>query len=141
MRISRKPPRICDVPLVSSRVSPIQPPLRCKNASPDFSANFKLSLARLRILVKVLNGRQRVAFGQPRHGERGAQIRLGPCRIKARFCNAPPDLALARLQELLTRHCSCEGSHFHGDDPYSIAAVKRIAISSRKEAYSQSPDA
>src|SRR5882724_12212823 len=63
MRISRKPPRICDVPLVSSRVSPT-PPLRCKNASPDFSANFKLSLARLRILVKVLNGRQRVAFGQ-----------------------------------------------------------------------------
>jgi hypothetical protein len=63
MRISRKPPRICDVPLVSSRVSPI-PPLRCKNASPDFSANFGLSLARLRILVKVLNGRQRVAFGQ-----------------------------------------------------------------------------
>ena len=63
MRISRKLLRICDVPLVSSRVSPI-PPLRCKNASPDFSANFGLSLARLRVLVKVLNGRQRVAFGQ-----------------------------------------------------------------------------
>jgi hypothetical protein len=50
--------------LVSSRANPIQPPLRCKNASPDFSANFKLSLARLRILVKVLNGREQVAFGQ-----------------------------------------------------------------------------
>jgi hypothetical protein len=34
------------------------PPLRYKNA------NFGLSLARLRTLVKVLNGRQRVAFGQ-----------------------------------------------------------------------------
>jgi len=40
------------------------PPAACKNASPDFSANFGLSLARLRVLVKVLNGRQRVAFGQ-----------------------------------------------------------------------------
>src|SRR5258705_10809229 len=70
MHISRKPPRICDVPLVSSRVSPIQPPLRCKNASSDSSANFKLSLARLRILVKVLNGRQPVGFGQKAEARR-----------------------------------------------------------------------
>src|SRR5258705_13606211 len=86
MHISRKPPRICDVPLVSSLVSPIQPPLRCKNASPDFSANFKLSLARLRILVKVLNGRQRVAFGQKAEAWR-----------TYRKIGLPPDLALTGL--------------------------------------------
>jgi len=87
MRISRKPPRICDVPLVSSRVSPIHPPLRCKNASPDSSANFGLSLARLRILVKVLNGRQRVAFGQTGRGMANVARKIG----------LPPDLALAGL--------------------------------------------
>jgi hypothetical protein len=131
MRISRKPPRICDVPLVSSRVSPIHPPLRYKNASPDFSANFGLSLARLRILVKVLNGRQRVAFGQKAEAWRTWRAKSGFLLI----------LRWQGFQELKTSICGCEGSHFHGDDSYGIAAVKLIAISPRREVCSQSPDA
>jgi len=58
------------------------PPLRCKNASPDFSANFKLSLARLRILVKVLNGRQRVAFGQKGRGMANVARKSGWARAE-----------------------------------------------------------
>ena len=64
------------------------------------------------------------------------KIRLGPRRN-----NEPLDLALEKIQEPLTRHCNSVNSYDHGDGPHSIAAVKRIAISSRKEAYSRSPDA
>src|SRR6266852_6800978 len=122
MRISRKPPRICDVPLVSSRVSPIQPPLRCKNASPDFSANFKLSLARLRILVKVLNGRQRVAFGQKTEAWRTWRANpAGPVpnndTLLKHATRSRGGKASKAANETL--YCNCEGSHFRGNDPQS----------------------
>src|SRR5882672_8155817 len=119
MRISRKPPRICDVPLVSPRVSPI-PPLRCKNASPDFSANFKPSLARLRILVKVLNGRQRVGFGQKAEAWRTWRANLaGPAPNNVTLLQRAAGLAVTKHQKLLTRRriATAKARTSLGNDP------------------------
>jgi hypothetical protein len=53
----------------------------------------------------------------------------------------PPDLALAGLSRAENEALWLRRLDFHGDDSYGIAAVKLIAISPRREACSQSPDA
>jgi hypothetical protein len=120
MRMSRKPLRICDVPLVSSRVSPIRPALCCKSATLDSSASFKRSLARLRILEKVLNGRQPVGFGQKaeaRQTWRANQAGLAPNNVTLlqRATRSRGDKASKAADE--TSHCNCEGPRFPGNDP------------------------
>src|SRR2546421_4819808 len=97
------------------------PPPRCKNASPDFSANFKLSLARLRISVKVLNGRQPVAFGQKAEAWRTWRANpAGPVpnngTLLQRATRSRGGKASKAANE--TSHCNCEGSHFNGNEPH-----------------------